>query len=565
MEQKLNIIDYKKISNLCDFFKIQLKNNPQKGFLYSKQNSDWREYTYLELNNIIKKIIFFLLKNEISKNDRVMLISNNRIEWFASDMAILSVGAITVPSFSTNNINDNKFILEDSKPSIIILENISIYKRNLAIFKKFKKKILFIEDTPGFLSIQKINISQESFKLPRLKKSDICSIIYTSGTSGNPKGVVLTHGSIIHNLEAAYYLLKELNINREKFLSFLPLSHSYERMAGLYFPLSINAKIYYCNSLDKINKDFVEVKPTLVTAVPRLYENIYKKINAKFKNSNIIFKFFFNQTINLGEKERRKKLNLIEFFFNIILKLLIRNKIKKIFGGKLKTFVSGGAALNPTIGNFFLNMGCCILQGYGQTEAAPLISCNNVKQNNTKTVGSPVKGVTIKISNADEILVKGKNVMLGYWNNKSLTKKTIKNGWLHTGDLGYFDLKNRLIINGRKKDLIVTSGGENISPQKIESLLIAQDEIIQAAVFGNYKPYIIALLVVKESFSYEYIKKIINNINKKLNSPEKIRKFIIINNEFTYEKGLLTQTLKIKRDVIFKYYKKKIEQLYFKS
>ena len=565
MEQKLNIIDYKKISNLCDFFKIQLKNNPKKGFLYSKQNSDWEEHTYLELNNIIKKIISFLLKNEISKNDRVMLISNNCIEWFASDMAILLVGAITVPSFSTNNINDNKFILEDSKPSVIILENISIYKKNLEIFKKLKNKILFIEDTPGFFSIKKINISQGTFRLPRLKKSDICSIIYTSGTSGNPKGVVLTHGSIIHNLEAAYHLLKELNINQEKFLSFLPLSHSYERMAGLYFPLSINAKIYYCNSLDKINKDFIDVKPTLVTAVPRLYENIYKKINSKFKNSNIIFKFLFNQTINLGEKERKKKLNLIEFFFNIILKLLIRNKIKKIFGGKLKTFVSGGAALNPNIGNFFLNMGCCILQGYGQTEAAPLISCNNIKQNNTKTVGPPVKGVTIKISNSDEILVKGKNVMLGYWNNKSLTKKTIRNGWLHTGDLGYFDSKNRLIINGRKKDLIVTSGGENISPQKIENLLIAQDEIIQAAVFGNYKPYIIALLVLKESFSNEYIKKIINNINKKLNLPEKIRKYIIINSEFTYEKGLLTQTLKIKRNEILKYYKKKIEQLYSKS
>ena len=210
-------------------------------------------------------------------------------------------------------------------------------------------------------------------------------------------------------------------------------------------------------------------------------------------------------------------------------------------------------------------MGCCILQGYGQTEAAPLISCNNIKQNNTKTVGPPVKGVTIKISNSDEILVKGKNVMLGYWNNKSLTKKTIRNGWLHTGDLGYFDSKNRLIINGRKKDLIVTSGGENISPQKIENLLIAQDEIIQAAVFGNYKPYIIALLVLKESFSNEYIKKIINNINKKLNLPEKIRKYIIINSEFTYEKGLLTQTLKIKRNEILKYYKKKIEQLYSKS
>ena len=562
MEQKLNIIDYKKISNLCDFFKIQLKNNPKKGFLYSKQNSDWEEHTYLELNNIIKKIISFLLKNEISKNDRVMLISNNRIEWFASDMAILSVGAITVPSFSTNNINDNKFILEDSKPSIIILENISIYKRNLAIFKKFKKKILFIEDTPGFLSIQKINISQESFKLPRLKKSDICSIIYTSGTSGNPKGVVLTHGSIIHNLEAAYYLLKELNINREKFLSFLPLSHSYERMAGLYFPLSINAKIYYCNSLDKINKDFVEVKPTLVTAVPRLYENIYKKINAKFKNSNIIFKFFFNQTINLGEKERRKKLNLIEFFFNIILKLLIRNKIKKIFGGKLKTFVSGGAALNPTIGNFFLNMGCCILQGYGQTEASPLISCNRKEDNNPYTVGRPVKNVKVKISNSGEILVSGENLMVGYWKLKKLSNKTIIDGWLHTGDLGKIDHKGRIIITGRKKELIVTSGGENISSQKIENMLLSFDEVSCAIVYGDGKPFLIALIKLNDDYKNSNIKKIIQDLNSRLNTTEKIRKFIVLDVEPTYENGMMTQTMKVKKEKVFLLYKKQIEELY---
>lgn len=565
MSKNLNIVDYKNISNLCDFFKYQLTKNPSKYFLFKKKKT-WEGYTYQELNNKISKVINFLLKKKVSKGDRILLISNNRIEWFVCDMAIMSVGAISVPSFSTNNVTDNEFIFKDSKPKIIILENEKIFNKNIKIFKNHKTKILLLEKCSSFISFLDLNTKNlDSVKLPVIKNKDISSIIYTSGTSGNPKGVMLSHESIIHNCEAAYNLLKSLNINKERFLSFLPLSHSYERMAGLYFPLSIGAQIFYCNSLEKINQDFLETKPTLVTAVPRLYESIYRKIKVKINKSGNFSNYLFQITLKLGDKKRNKNLTFIEQIFNFFLTILIRKKIRNIFGGKLKTFVSGGAALDPKIGDFFLNMGCTILQGYGQTEASPLISCNSFDDNKTSTVGKPVKNVKVKISNSGEILVQGKNIMLGYWNNEFLTKKTIKNNWLHTGDLGFFDNKKRLVINGRKKDLIVTSGGENISPQKIESLLLSNEEIIQAVVYGNSKPYLIAVLVSDKKTTQKQLTKIISDINSKLNKPERIRKFIITNNEFTYSNGLLTQTLKIKKDAVHEHFFNQIQKLYSNS
>ena len=386
MNQDIDIVDYKKISNLSDLFKFQLKKNPFNKFLYSRKDNIWKGYSFSELYQKIIKISSFLQSKNVRKNDRVLLISSNRVEWFISDMAILSIGGITVPSFSTNNIDDNRFILLDSDPSMIIIENIEIYKKNISILSKFKSKIFFIDKNPNFVSFE--NVYSQKFakiRIPKINKKDICSIIYTSGTSGKPKGVMLSHGAIIHNCEAAFELLKGIKVLNEKFLSFLPLSHSYERMAGLYFPLSIGAKIYYCESLDKINRDFLDIRPTLVTAVPRLYESIFKKINSKFEKESFLVKLLFKETLRLGEKKRIKKLFFSEKLIDYFLESMIRNKIKRIFGGKLKTFISGGAALDPDIGNFFLNMGCNILQGYGQTEAGPLISCNSLKENKTLT------------------------------------------------------------------------------------------------------------------------------------------------------------------------------------
>jgi len=556
-----NIIKYKKISNLCEFFIEQESKNPNKKFLYSKIKGKWVGNSYVEIKKEISKISSFLLKKQVNKNDRVLLISENRPEWFIFDMAIMSIGAVTVPCFSTNNENDNNFIIKDCKPKIIVLENLSLFKRNQKTFKPYKKKIVLIDKPSNdFLTFEDIIREEDDFNFDtNIKGSDLSTIIYTSGTSGYPKGVMLSHSTIIHNCFAAYELLKDFNFSNERFLSFLPLSHSYERMAGLYFPLSIGAEIYYCESLDKINKNFLEVKPTIMTAVPRLYENIYKKILRKIQNSNFLIKFCF---LKFSLLHRTKKLNTRDILFRSLMAFLLKKKIRKIFGGKLKTFVSGGAALSPEIGQFFINLGVNILQGYGQTESGPLISCNDLKTNDVSTVGKPVKDVKVKISRDNEILVKGPNVMMGYWNNYELTKKTLRNKWLHTGDLGLIDDLGRLKIIGRKKDLIVTSGGENISPTKIENLLTENLDINQAVVFGDNRSYIVAILTLEKKIKNDALSRIVDRTNKKLNIPEKIRKYAIIKNPFTYENGLLTNTLKIKRQAVLKRYKKIIDELY---
>tara|TARA_X000000950_G_scaffold258375_1_gene325713 strand:+ start:13062 stop:14747 length:1686 start_codon:yes stop_codon:yes gene_type:complete len=561
MNKVNNIVDFKRISNLCELFISQMKKNSQKKFLFFKKNKKWIGKSYHELNVSISKIQSFFLNAKVRKGDRIMLVCSNRIDWFIADIAIMACGCITVPCFSTNNAEDNEFIIKDCKPKFIVLENINIYKNNEKVFKKIKHKILLIEENEKFKSFDKIITETKKSKkliLKKVRKTDICSIIYTSGTSGKPKGVMLSHENILHNVEAANELLLNFNLKEERFLSFLPLSHSYERMAGLYFPLSIGAKIYYCNSLENITNDFKEVNPTIVNAVPRLYENIYKKIIIKINQTNKFSRYLFLKTIENGSKEK----NFFNFLFEILLELLVKSKIRNIFGKNLKTFVSGGAALDPKIADFFLKMNCQILQGYGQTEASPLISCNTVLMNKTSTVGMPVKNVKVKIADDQEILVKGKNVMYGYWNNLKLTQKTIIRGWLHTGDLGYMDEKNRIVITGRKKDLIVTSGGENISSQKIENLLIRNKEIIQAVVFGDRRPYLVALIIPEKKVGYQKISKLVKEANLHLNAHERIRKFLLIKKELTYKDGFLTQTLKIKKKNVLKYFEKEINKLY---
>ena len=550
-----------KIQSLYDLFVQQLLKNPHSKFLFDKVNTKWKGLTLDEINDKVKSIQFYLQKKNVKKGDRIFLLSSSRSEWFLIDIAIQSLGAITVPSFITNNFSDNKFIIEDSKPKIIFIENDEIFKKNKSLFKKkFIIGKVIIDDSKHETSFKDISSYSEKIDLPKISRNDVSSIIYTSGTSGNPKGVILSHRSIIHNCIAAFEQLKEINFKNEKFLSFLPLSHSYERMAGLYFPLYINAEIYFCKKMENILSDFKEVNPTIVTAVPRFYENIYKKIYLNIKKSNKLFQSFFETSLktNFDDLSPLKKFQVRLFYF------FLKKKIKNIFGCNFKTFVSGGAALDPKISNLFKFLDIEILQGYGQTEAGPLISCNNLKNNNPLTVGFPIMGIKVKISNTNEILVKGPNVMNGYWRNKKLSDEVLKNGWLHTGDLGYFDKNGRLIINGRKKDLIVTSGGENISPQKIESYFQLYTEILHTVVFGDSKPFLTCIFSVDKGVQKSRISEIVDEVNKNLNSVEKIRKFLVAEEPFTYENRLLTQTFKVKKDQVYLKFEELINKFYSK-
>ena len=548
--------------NLFDIFNYHLEKTPNKKVFFKKKKY-WESLNFYETSKRINKIISFFNEKKIKKGDRIFLLSNNRVEWVEFDLAIMMVGGITVPSFVTNNRTDNEYIIKDSKPKFIILENESVYKKNENFLNKLINKIIFIDSTQNFMDYEKI-ILKKSRKIRKIKvsKNDISSIIYTSGTTGNPKGVVLTHKSIMHNLIGASELISDFNLKNERFISFLPLSHSYERMAGLYFPILIGAEIYFCSSTDKLLTEIKEVKPTILSAVPRLYESIFTKIKSQVKKSNFIISYLLRKSF-LNIETETNKINFIEkLLIMFFLRFLLKRKVLGIFGNKIKVLISGGAALNPTVGFFFKKLGISLLQGYGQTEASPLISCNRKNNNNPNTVGRAVKNVNVKISNYGEILVSGDNLMLGYWKLKKLTNETIKNGWLHTGDLGKIDDEGRIIITGRKKELIVTSGGENISSQRIENMFLNFEEISHAIIFGDGKPFLIALIRVSDEHKNVNLKRLIENLNKNLNTIEKIRKFILMDIEPTYENGLMTQTMKIKKEKVFLRYKNQIDSLY---
>ena len=550
-------------NNLFEIFNYHLAKTPHKKVFFKKEKI-WDSSNFIETSKRIKKISFFLIKNRIKKGDRVFLLSNNRIEWVEFDLAIMMSGGVTVPSFVTNNTTDNEFIIKDCQPKFIVLEDEKVFKKNKRFLNKFKNKIVLIEPSENFIDYKEIiSYKDKQIKKISVKKKDISSIIYTSGTTGNPKGVILTHKSIMHNLQGAIELINDFNLKNERFFSFLPLSHSYERMAGLYFPILIGAEIYFCSTTDKLLSEIKEVKPTILSAVPRLYENIFKKIKFQINKTNFLVSYLLKKTFLLIENNPKENINFFEkFLVTIFLKYILKKKVLQIFGKKIKVLISGGAALNPDVGIFFNKLGISLLQGYGQTEASPLISCNRKKNNDPYTVGQPVKDVKVKISNNGEILVSGDNLMQGYWKSKKLTDETLKCGWLHTGDLGKIDEQGRIIITGRKKELIVTSGGENISSQKIENMLLSFDEISQAIVYGDGKPFIIALIKLNDDYKKTDVKKLIQALNYNLNSIEKIRKFIVMDLEPTYENGLMTQTMKLKKKKIFLRYKKEIGRLY---
>jgi len=524
-----------------------------------------KTYSWSEVRERVFKLSF-KIKSLISEGERCLILSENRPDWLVSDIAVMNAGGISVPIFTTYSSNDYEYILNDCKPSLIIVSNESQ-------FQKIKKYINL--DTQKIISFEKIEaesllmqdiLNEENHKKiinNNLKRNMPACIIYTSGTSGNPKGVVLSHGGILSNCEGAVELLKPLT-NKKKpiFLTWLPLSHSYEHTVQ-FIQIIVGAEVFYAESLEKLIQNMLLVKPTIMTAVPRFYQNLFTKINMSLDKQKGIKKKIINITLNLGKKILNKeKINFREKIINFICNILVRKKIRKQFGGNLQAFVSGGGALDRNIGEFLNAIGLPTLQGYGLTEASPVVSCNLPDLVKVETVGPPFRSNEVKIADDGEILIKGENVMLGYWNQKEETEKVIKEGWLHTGDIGELDSNNYLKITDRKKDIIVNLGGDNISPSKIENILCLNQLIKQSLIFGDKRNYLVAIIVCDKETNKEKIKPVIENINESLTLIEKIKKFILIYEEFTIDNGMLTPTLKLKRKVIIKNYLKQIESLY---
>ncbi len=568
-------MNLKQINNLTELFFDQFNKQTNKDkILLSTLGDNKKNYTWQDTYDFIN-LVSNELRKVISKGDRCLLISENRPEWFITDLSIMLSDGITVPAYTTYAENDYNYILNDCSPTIIFVSNIEQFNKlkNIIKDKKFIKKIFSFEKLPDveidYINFENLIQNNNKKNLPIHKslasRKDPSCIIYTSGTQGNPKGVILSHGGILNNCEGGIDILKPLlSKEQPRFLTWLPLSHSYEHTVQ-FVQISVAARIFYAESIDKLVKNMCDCSPEIMTAVPRFYQNLHQKINSSFKKATGLKKKLIYKMLELGLKKIKKEnLTFFEIIQDNILEKLVRKKIKSQFGGSLKTFVSGGGALDKEVGYFLNAIGLPTLQGYGLTETSPVVSCNPINDIRIDTVGPPFKGNEVKIAEDGEILVKGENVMLGYWNNKEETEKVLIDGWLHTGDIGVFE-NNFLKITDRKKDILITPGGDNISPLKIENELVNLEFIEQAIVYGDNKPYLVALLVLNDDYiniTNEEIHNAINNLNNNLSKIENIKKFFLIKEKFSIENGMLTPTLKLKRYKIINKYKNNFENLY---
>jgi len=561
------------LNNLLELFFERYKLQDKNSVFLTPLNNDQKSFTWEETKNNILK-----LSKEISdinlKGDRCLLISENRPEWMISDLSIMLSGSITVPAYTTYVEKDYEYIINDCQPKVLIVSNQDQFSKIENILKNNTsiKKIISFEDLKidkdKYLNFKNLNLgnnaSNSSPSIIDITRKDPACIIYTSGTQGNPKGVILSHGGILNNCEGAMEILEPIVSKNSRFLTWLPLSHSYEH-AVQFVQICVGAKVFYAESIEKLIKNMNDCKPHIMTAVPRFYQNLYQKINSAFNKATGLKKKLISKMLQIGKKKINKQsLSLVDNFFDFILETVVRKKIKSQFGGNLRAFVSGGGPLDKDVGIFLNAIGLPTLQGYGLTETSPVVSCNPFHDIRVETVGPPFKGNEVKIAQDGEILVKGENVMLGYWNNKEETDKVLKDGWLHTGDIGLFE-NDYLKITDRKKDILVTPGGDNISPLKIENELVNSELIDQAIVYGDNKPYLVTMLVLseeKKNINEEEIQKEIEKINKNLTKVEKIKKFFISEEKFSIENGMQTPTMKLKRYKIIKKFKNKFEDLY---
>ncbi len=565
-----------KFNNLPELFYFQAdKNENNQHLLKLDSNNQVISMSWLETKNLTTKIHNFLANKYLGELERVLLVSENRPEWMASDIAIMSNKLICVPNYTTYTSRDFEHILNDSQPVGLIVSNKNLLQTILTASEKVKYNFKFILCFDYFEnnSISNLvflndltddNNDNNREKIKEIKRTDPACIIYTSGTQGLPKGVILSHGGILSNCEGAYELLKTIKSPDLTFLTWLPLSHSYEH-AVQFVQIILEAKVFYNKSIETLLPTVKIAQPHIMTAVPRFYNNLHAKMKINLKNQSNFKQNLFNKTIQLGTKKFKNiKLSFSENIINLILDKLVRKKVKNNFGGRLEAFISGGGPLDSQVGEALNALGLKTLQGYGLTETSPVVSCNLLNKVKVDTVGPIFPGVEVKLAEDGEILVKGENLMLGYWNNTEATEQTIKDGWLHTGDIGEFDEDNYLKITDRKKDIIVSLGGDNIAPSKIENLLTLSPEIEQACVFGEQKNYIAALLVLnsESKSSDEDIQRYIDEVNKDLTQPEKIKKFIFIDEPFSIENNLMTPTMKVRRHEVQKKYQNQIDQLF---
>jgi long-chain acyl-CoA synthetase len=592
-------MDYASCRSLPAMFLAMAEARGDRPFLWAKRDGRYGALSWAEAADQVRRLAGSLIALGIEPGDRVVLVAENRPEWAVADLAIMSAGAMTVPAYVTNTAEDHRHILGNSGARAAIVSTAALAARLLPAVALVPSvgAVIAIEppdETPSGVAVHawgdvlaggERGGDELDARLAALRPDDTACLIYTSGTGGVPKGVMLSHRNLIANCRGAYKLLERLGLGDEVFLSFLPLSHSYEHTAGLMFPISLGAEIYFAEGAETLASNLLEARPTLMTAVPRLYETLHQRIRLQIQRERGLRRRLFETAVALGQKRLAGgELSFGERLVDPLLDRLVRAKVRARFGGRLKAMISGGAPLTPEIGGFFLALGVRLLQGYGQTEAAPVVACNPPDRIRIDTVGPPFDGVELQLADDGEILVAGDNVMKGYWNDPEATARAVIDGWLHTGDIGRLDPDGYLRITDRKRDFIKNSGGDMISPARVEGALTLVPEIAQAMVAGDRRPYLVAVIVPDPDFARNYaaahalagelpalardagfhraLGEVIARINQDLPPAERVRRFIIADAPFSLDNGQMTPTLKIRRYAIRAAYGAACDSLY---
>ena len=595
--------DIDSANNLVELFLKRADAKADEPFLGWKADGSWHTMTWGEAANRVCLLAEALRGLGLNDGDRVCLVSENRPEWCIADLAVMAAGCVTVPAYVTNTERDHIHILDNSGSRAVIVSTEKLLKPLHGALQAsgVAEHVIGIEDLhrqqSGSFTYHDWNSMIEGDavaarqaveeRIAKIGRGDTACIIYTSGTGGAPRGVLQHHGAILCNSAgAAEILIEDFGLgNEERFLSFLPLSHAYEHTGGQFLPISVGAQIFYSEGLEKLASNIEETRPTIMVVVPRLFEVLRARIMKQVQKQGGLAEKLMNTALEVGARRAEGKRQFGDGLKDAMVSRLLKPKIRQRFGGRMKAMVSGGAPLNPEVGIFFDSMGLTMLQGYGQTEAGPVIACNRPKAGIAMhSVGPAMRGVEVKIAEDGEILCRGELVMHGYWQNEAETKRTIKDGWLHTGDIGHLDDKDRIVITDRKKDMIINDKGDNVAPQKIEGMLTLQPEIGQAMVAGDKRPYIVGLLVPDAEWAVEWsrangkqfdlkslqddpefrsaVRKAVDRVNKDLSVIEKVRQFTFADEAFSIENEEMTPSMKIRRHKIKERYGDKLDGLY---
>lgn len=596
-------LEFDGFSNLVSMFFHRAVEGGDKPFLSAKIDGEWNAISWNEAARQVAALAKSFKKMGLKKGDRVMLVSENRPEWCIADLASMAAGCITVPTYTTNTPSDHQHILDNSGARAVIVSDSKLAKNLIpSVIKSSDADIVIgisdlrIGQTGDFdihhwadlVKGSDDDVAEITKQVSTITRDETACIIYTSGTGGKPRGVMQHHGAILHNVKGpAEVIENDFGWDDEVFLSFLPLSHAYEHSAGQFFPIGLGAQIFYSEGLEKLASNIEEVRPTIMVVVPRLFEVLRARLIKTVEKQGKMPNYLLGKALTIGEREAEGKKRKRDKVMNVFLNKTLRPKVQQRFGGRIKAMVSGGAPLNPDIGIFFQSLGLTMLQGYGQTESGPIIACNRPRTGlKMDTVGPPMIDTEVKIAEDGEILVRGELVMHGYWRNKPETTKVLKDGWLHTGDIGHIDEAGRVAITDRKKDLIVNDKGDNIAPQKVEGMLTLQPEILQAMITGDKRPYMVGVIVPdpewalewsrEQGMAYDFIKlqadpqfkaavrEAVDRVNNDLSVIEKVRRFEFADEPFAIENEELTPSMKIRRHVIKERYEERLGSLYKK-